>query len=238
MRGVIAVYRHRFDAARQHFEWSLERARRIGDARAELVAQSGNNFLALATGRARDVVAQADTVLELAERVGARRFQASLTVTVCLARATLGEEQGAYERLCALREAVRGNVENFWLPQCLGALALSAPTEAERRAFAEAGLRALNARSPVHARAGFYLPALEALLRDESFELALQCADSYATFVAQHPFAEAEFVIDRARALAMRGMNGTTPEVRVALSDLKRRAALAGLADPLLVLPV
>lgn len=232
MRGLTRFYANDLDGALDDGRSGVRLASMVGAARAEMVGRNTlSGFVLPAIGAWDEALAEAQTTLMLARRLGARRFEA----------ATLGQIGQALRALGRRREAVRA-VEQAWAvcretgtrfcgPWILSvmALALDDPDRA-RRMLAE-GEELLDGEALSHNHLQFRPNAIEVALAAGDWSEALRHADALERYVRPEPLPWASFMAARARALAAAAQHPGEPAVLASLRELRRVAETAGLRD-------
>jgi tetratricopeptide (TPR) repeat protein len=207
---------------------AIEAARRVGQARAELIAHHGR--LMSLTGlmrldEARTSVARARA---LAQQLGAMRFEAENIWFLATIERLAGNAAEATTRLHEALALSRKTSVGFFGAAILGSLALATADAAERAAALCEGEALLDAGSVSHNHFFFARDGIDAALAVGDLDRALRYAGRLRAYTAAEPLPWSDTVIERAEALvaAARGeANGA------ALLELKAKAQRSGQLD-------
>jgi class 3 adenylate cyclase/tetratricopeptide (TPR) repeat protein len=222
-RGALAVA-----------ETAIARAALAGHRRAEMIGHHAAFFCRHALMEFEAAARHAEAALNLAQQLGARRFE-----TEALAfRAELHRLAGRRaEALGGAEEAVRISRETgmaFLGPFALGALALASDDPAARRAALDEAEALLGTGAVSHNHLLFPRDAVEAYLEAEDWDGVERTAAELERYTRPEPLPFAAFYIARARALAACGRGQPDPaaldRVRGAGERLDLVVALPGIA--------
>jgi tetratricopeptide (TPR) repeat protein len=234
MLAHMATYLNDFPAALATSRAAVELAARVGDHRAEVVAQHAASRVLCMTGEFEPAKPHAERALTLAQRLGARRFEpVSLNEQAMILR---GEGRRA-EALDVLHRALAISREtgiSFVGPWLFGHLAVTTEEPAERRAALAEGEEVLRQGSVCHNHLWFYCYAMQAALDAGEYDDAEHYAAALEDYTRPEPFPWAEFFIAYGRALARRGRRGRGPAT---LRELRRLADEARRVGLRMVLP-
>jgi len=236
MRGWSLLYCLRLDEAEAALRAGTERAAQLANKRLQNVAHSGLLALHLTRGNPKAAEAECETVVELVRQFGGTRFEVMAYNYLAQARLQRGELGDTHQELLALRERAAGQAERFWLPALLAGLAATTNDERERVRRIEEALD-LCQHCPLPSRAPFYPLAIESALRDRNWPLLDRLTKSLEAFAAEHPFAWAQLVLDRAGLLRTRARDPDREGLEEEIATLNEQATSLGIGDPLLTIP-
>lgn len=203
-------------------------AQRIGDLRAELLAEL------VATEIARDgrdpapIEARLPRLFTLAERIGSRRFLSEALMFEASAHRLRGDEARARARLLASLAICRESGMGYLGPQVLAALALGEADARERTRLLAEGEALLHAGSIGHNHLCFYRDAIQVSLDDRRWDNAESYAVKLRAFGADAdgPIPWADLHADRGEVMAARGRGKADP---AALRRIHARLVDAGM---------
>jgi hypothetical protein len=202
-----------------------------GNDRAEMVARgscAGKFFFDM--GDLAGAREQCGRGLDLARRLGARRFEPINQVILAKVAAMEGERD---EAVAVAEQAVATTRETgvrFAGPMALGALALVTGDAAARRQALAEGEQILTSDCVGHNHLWFYRDAMEASLDSRDWTRARHFAEAAEAFIGDEPLPWLGLLVERARALAAAGENGLDDGVRAHLESVREEARDAGLA--------
>lgn len=226
MRGIMRYYQNDLAGAAEDCLAGAEAAATVGHQRAELLAHAAAAFILMEQGELAAAGAQADMAIAQAERLGARRFEASAWRHRGRILAAAGDPAAGLAALLRSYQIARDAGPGFAGPWALGGIAvLTADPEQRRWALAE-GERLLAEGSPFQNHFWFRRDAIEACLAGGDWAEAERHAGLLEAFTAAEPVAWTSFVIARGRALAAAGQGRADP---AELRRLEAEAARAGL---------
>ncbi|MFN0116505.1 MAG: hypothetical protein ACKVPY_17685, partial [Paracoccaceae bacterium] len=210
-------------------EAAVGAARRIGQARGEVVALHGAMWVRLIDGRVEGIAPFFERAQALAEGIGARRFMAENLAFLGEGRRIAGDLAGAR---AALEEALaisRQTGMGYIGAMILGYLALATPDEPERRAALIAEGEALvRAHSLPHNAMILYASAIECALEDGAPGEVRRLSEALRAAFAEEPIPFAEYVLTAA-ALRLRVGEGERGEgLRRALREAAARGREMG----------
>ena len=198
----------------------VEDAGRVGDLRSEILARDSEAVVCLYRAdypRARQT---AECALELARRLGARRFEAELTGLLGHALGELGETAAAAALLQKATTLALEVSPTYCGPWCLGALALFTADAGRARSLLKDGEALLAKGCVSHNYLEFYRLALEFNLKHANWDEARRLAAALADYTRGEPLAWAELVMRRANWLADRAAGADARELDERLAAL------------------
>jgi DNA-binding SARP family transcriptional activator len=203
MLGATRAYCGEIELGRADAEEARLAARRSGEARVEIVAGIVRGLLDEYDADFSAMLEVSGQSLELADKIGARRFEAEARSMVGVALLGLGETERALEELrTSARRCDDAGVASYCGATVLSALAFAASDPAERGAlFARA--EKLLARDCVGANYfEFYRYAIAASLREQDFDEAMRLAEQLEIFTRSEPLPWSDLLIAAARRKA------------------------------------
>jgi DNA-binding SARP family transcriptional activator/tetratricopeptide (TPR) repeat protein len=220
MVAITQVYCGEVLAAQANFEESLELARRIGDLRGELLVHLGwgaNLLLQMQTTASR---ARADRALELAQQLGARRFEAELWGLIAQLLLAEGERDTALSYASDGLKIARESGMSYCGPILLAVVARSTDNAAQRAAMLAEGETLLAAGCVSHSYLEFYNQAIEVSLQERMWPDVRRYATALESYTAAEPLPWAQLLISRARVLVDVGEGSTTAQTQATLAQL------------------
>jgi tetratricopeptide (TPR) repeat protein len=199
-------------------------AAEVGHLRAEINGRVASIFALFTMADLARLREQATLVLDLVQRLGARRFLQSCLLYLGKAALWEGDRAEAVRILRGDLEISRQIGITFHGPNILGALALAlaAPGEA-RRALAE-GEAIIRAGSVGHNPLRFYPDAIDVSLALGDWNEADRYVDALDQFTRPEPLPWSDFFVARGRAFAALGRGRRTAQIRRELQRLSREA--------------
>ncbi|MFQ5567508.1 MAG: hypothetical protein ACE5EU_14230, partial [Paracoccaceae bacterium] len=201
---------------------SIDAAQRVGDARAELIAHDMVFFAYRSRGDFARSRTHIESALEIARRLGARRFEAEIFSFSGQLDFLEGRRADAVKKartgLAITREIDTGM--RFMGPTLLGLLMLTTDDATERER-AEDEAEALLARGSVsHNHCYFRRFAIEACLIAGDYDRAEHHARTLEDYRAEEGLRLIEFTIARGLALARAGRGDRDPELAAEIDHL------------------
>ena len=205
-------------------------AAQTGEARTESVAHGVLCEIYFLRGQYSDMRVHGDFSLELARRIGARRFELNGIRHRGLHQFFHdGELDKALETLRGAYQMAMTTTPSFMGPWALGDMAIITETLEERGWALGEGERLLHLGAYSHNHFGFRSLAIDACLGQEDWDGALAQAAALEKYCAPEPVAWSDFFVRRGRALAIIGLNQHDDEMIAELRDLKKTAETSGL---------
>lgn len=227
MLATVRIYMNETEPALDDALRSAELAAQLGMHRPEIVSRLTAGWILTSMARFDDARFQIRSGLELAARIGARRFEPFLEETLARIEFYEGKGHEAADRAeSALHKLREVGAETFIGPWVMSTVALTTPDAARRHAvLAEAeGLLAKGCVGHNYFR--FYRNAMQACLNAGEHAEAARLADALEAYAAAEPTPWSDFHIARTRAMLdmARGRAGGD-----SLADITRRANAAAL---------
>jgi class 3 adenylate cyclase/tetratricopeptide (TPR) repeat protein len=203
MYAHAQLYMLQMDEARENVLAAIEQARAGKNIRAEMVARgscAGKIFFDC--GEYAEARRQSDLAIEIAGRIGNRRFEVVNMAIVAQIDMVDGDRARAME---TARQAVaisRKTGIRFAGPLAMGALALATDSEEERREVISEGMAVLDQGCVGHNYLWFYRNAMEALLVAGNNQGALSIAEAAEEYTSAQPLPWMELLVRRTRVLA------------------------------------
>ncbi len=233
MLAVTDLYCLELAQAAGHARAALEKAEAIGDLRGAMMAHLVACAIAPYRGEIECELEHAERALQLARRLGARRFEAETLANCGHARLGAGRRDEAVALLEEARALSRSVGERYIGPIIEGWMAL-ATEDRQRRQTALAHGEALLAEGCVsHCHIHFHEAAIDASLASGDYPAALRHADALETYTREEPLAWADFVIRRARALVRLADRGDAADALETLGALRAQALAVGMLGAL-----
>ncbi len=212
---------------------ALELSRRLSDARSELLTQLVTAWAMLMRGRIDVGDDYAQRSRQLAEQLGARRFQAEAMALQASCRLAQQQRSEADELVREALQLSRGTSMNYCGPVLLGVLAQTTTLAEERRQALREGEQLLAAGCVSHSYFEFYFHAIEVSLRDGRWSEADRYVDALAAYTQQEPLVWTEVLIRRGRCLADLGRGKFNYDIAQALQDLRQECNSLDLRLPI-----
>jgi len=229
MRAVTNMYSLRFKESLDDCDATLDLAKRIGQARGELIARSTFGWIYL--DKCEETIAEqhAQVGLEAVNVIGARRFIPLFNDVVARTRLLAGDRKGALELLQESWNVSQEASTAFAGPVVLGAIALATDDPRRRSEALGRGEAILREGCPSHNHFRFYRDAIEVSLRERLWDDAKYYASALESCFGTQSSAWSDFIIARGRALAEAGNERPSQEVRGRLRQLHDHALSVGM---------
>jgi hypothetical protein len=234
MVGHCLFYLNRFEDSLQSSREAIALARRVGHARAEMIAATAVKLLSFMLS-AEAALENADRVLELARQIGARRFEAEGMARHAGFLALQGQD-GRREALVLTQRAVDAARETglqFVGPDLLGQLAVLTEDDLLRRRSLAEGEELLGRGSVGHNHLRFYRHAIEASVNAGAWDDVERYADALDAYTRPEPLPWSDLWIAWGRALASHGSNPTKAAVIADVRQVLGEAQRVGLSPAL-----
>jgi hypothetical protein len=202
---MLALTRAVCGEARRGVEESAEiasEAARFGDPRSEVLARLIEAMVSLYRADFERVRLACDRGLALAQRLGARRFEAEL---MALQGHAIGELGGTADAQVLLQRASSLALEiarTYCAPWCLGVQALHTPNAERARELLAQGEALLAGGCVSHNHLEYRRVAIEFALRHGDFHEARRHAQALDDYTRDEPLAWSELIMRRGRFLA------------------------------------
>ncbi len=233
MLGFTRYFHNNIQSALEDGLMAIEAAVKVGHHRAELLGQLMGQYALVELGqldRAKDYFAKARA---LAQRLGARRFEAQNLTWMARALYAEGCRSEALELLDQALEISRETGLGFVGPRVLGTIALVTEDPERRRSALEEGESILRSGAVSHNHFWFYRDAMEVSLRMGDWGEVERYATALEDYTRPEPLPWCDFFIARGRALAAFGSGQRNPEILAELQRLRDEANRVGLKTAL-----
>ena len=201
---------------------AIEAAKRVGNARAELIAYDNVHFMYRARGEFALSRDYGDRALTIARRLGARRFEAEIMAFTGYVDYLEGKRadglQNARGGFAILQETEAGL--DFMGPSMLGLVMLTTDDPEERSRASEEAEALLAAGAVSHNHMYFRMFAIDACLDAADYDEAVRQASALADFCAEEGLGLIEFIAARGLALARAGKGEHSVELTAELDRL------------------
>ena len=209
------------------FEWGVAAATaatEVGHLRAEINGRVASIFALFTMNDFERLRDQATLVIDLVERLGARRFLQSCLLYLGKAALWDGDRSEAVRILREVLEISHQTGIRFHGPNIMGALALALTDPGEARQALAEGEAIIRAGSVSHNPLRFYPDAIDVSLALGDWDETDRYADTLDQFTRPEPLPWSDFFITRGRALAAVGRGGRTVQVWRELERLRDEA--------------
>jgi class 3 adenylate cyclase/tetratricopeptide (TPR) repeat protein len=218
MVGHCLFYLNRFEESLQISREAMALARRVGHARAEMIAATAVRMVSFML-TADAALANAERILELARQIGARRFEAEGMARHAAFLALQGRRSEALDLTRRAVDAARETGIQFVGPDLLGQLAVLTEDDSLRRRSLMEGEELLRRGSVGHNHLRFYRHAIEASLNAGAWDEAERYAVALEDYTRPEPLPWADFWTAWSRALAAHGRD---PKQASTIADVER----------------
>jgi tetratricopeptide (TPR) repeat protein len=228
MVGDSLVYDLKMDEALAEIAEARALAIRIGDRFCEMFALQSESYVHWASGRFQEAEAPTDAALDLARKLGARRYEAIL---LCVLAEVRSAQQRKQEAEAMLQDAYAIGAETgygFCGPIICSEFALLKGASAEGRGWIERGIEMLATARLAHNDIFFRKAAIDWGIGAGDWGLVSQMCEDLLALTEAEPLPYVEFYVDRARALEALDRN---PDDTQAVESLSRLSAQAAAAD-------
>jgi len=229
MRAVTHMYSLRFEESLDDCDATVDLAKRIGQARGELIARSTFGWIFLDKCEGAIAEQHAQKGLEAVNVIGARRFIPLFNDVVARTRLLAGDRKGALELLEESWNVSQEASTAFAGPVVLGAIALATDDPRRRSEALGRGEAILREGCPSHNHFRFYRDAIEVSLRERLWDDAKYYASALESCFGTQSSAWSDFIIARGRALAEAGNERPSQQVRARLRQLRDHALSVGM---------
>ena len=209
-------------------------AAEVGHLRAEINARVANVFVLCTMVDLSRLQAEIGLVLDLVQRLGARRFLQSSLPYVGKAALLEGNRSEAVRSLRETLEIGHQTGITFSGPSILAPLALALSDRSERREMLAQGEAIIRQGCVAHNQLRFYPDAIDVALELGAWDEAERYAAALEDFTRAEPLPWSAFFVARGRALAALGRGGVDESTK---PELERLAAEARRLDYRIALP-
>jgi class 3 adenylate cyclase/tetratricopeptide (TPR) repeat protein len=234
MLATVKIYMNQTERALSEALASANLAQRVGQSRAEIVSRLTAGWILVSMDDTRAAQWQVDRGLELAGKLGAKRFEPFLKETLARIRLQEGRTTEAAEIAEAALAQLRDlDAMSFIGPWLLSTVALTTPDPARRTEVLAEGEARLQAGSVGHNYFRFYCHAMEANANVGNWGEVRRHADLLAAYTADEPTPWSEFFIARANGMADaaegRDVSGRLSGLKAQAEAAELRTAVPGL---------
>lgn len=233
MRAAIHMYSLRFEQALDDCRSVIERAQKVSQPRAEVVARFTSCWVLLEQREFALAEEHVRSAQEAADRLGVRRFIAGFSEPLARLRLQAGDRAGAVELLERGWAMSQETGVTQLGPIILGALAVATTNPVRRREVLREGQEILDGGCVSHNYLWFYRCAIDLSLAERDWDAADAYADALETHFHAEPWPWSDFVIARGKALAEFGRRGPADRVVMRLRRLRDEAVRVGLRTDL-----
>jgi len=181
---------------------AAEAAARVGQPRAEMLGEGACAFACFELGDWDAALAHLANALRLAQRLGARRFEAQHREMEGRIFWQLGQRELGRQRLNESLAMCRSVGMQFTGPAVIGALARATEDPGEQRRLLDEGEALLRLGAVAHNHLWFYRDAIEAMIARGAWDEALRYATALRDYTREEPLPWCELLIARTHALA------------------------------------
>lgn len=229
MVGNCMVYFLEFDDALTQIGEARAAAIKIGDRFGEMFAGECEAFVLYAAGRFQEAEGPAETALELAVKLGARRYEAILQTILGRVRLAQQRPLEARELLDLAMSRAEETGLGFCGPLISAVQALICGPNDAGRAWIARGEALLPQGTLVHNHVFFRTAAIDWAIKAGDWVMVERLARALSEYVAAEPNEYAEFFVGRARALAALERNPDDLQAAETMHRLAARARTVGL---------
>jgi class 3 adenylate cyclase/tetratricopeptide (TPR) repeat protein len=228
MVGDCLVYGLKIDEALREIAQARTLAVQIGDRFCQMFALQSESYVHTASGRLREAEAPTHAALEMARKLGARRYEALLLCGLAEVRAAQGQGE---EAISMLEEAFAIGTEvghGFCGPIVCGGFARLSQSLAEGLGWVERGLEMLVNARLAHNDIFFRKAVIDWAIGAGEWPLVDRMCHDLKALTEAEPLPYVDFLVDRAQALQALQRNR---EDQQALETLARLSAEAAALD-------
>jgi class 3 adenylate cyclase/tetratricopeptide (TPR) repeat protein len=228
MTGFSRAFCGDLAGAREEALETIRMAGRVGHQRAELMAEMVMYFVTYETGEWDASQGHIDRARILAQRLGARRFEAQTLLVLSYILREEGRRADALERLQEALVISRETGVGFAGPRVLSAIALTTDDPAQRSRSLSEALALLGNGSLAHNHFFVRRDAMEIALGEGDGSAVEQHAAALAAFAAAESNGWVEFFAARGRALADHAGGRRDAAIRTELDRLRTEGLRLG----------
>jgi len=208
---------------------AAEAAARVGQPRAEMLGKGMCMFACFELGDWEGARTHSKDAHRLAQRLGAKRFEAQFLELEGRTLNALGRRDESLQRLTEAVALCRAAGNQFTHPAAIGALALATDDAVEQRRLLDEGEALLGLGAVAHNHLWFYRDALEATIARGLWDDVLRYAAALENYTRAEPLPWSDLFIARARALAAWGGGTQDAKAKKALEDVREALDAVGL---------
>ena len=228
MIGDCMSFELDFDGGLRQIAAARAAAIRIGDRFAEMFAGESESYVLLSAGRIREAEGPTETALDLAAKLGARRYEAFLRMVLASVRLGQNRAHEARQLLDTAMLVAEATGLGFCGPLICGAQALARGSGADGRAWIDRGEALLQHAGLVHNHVFFRKAAMEWAISAGDWPMVERMAQALVAYTAAEPLPYVDFMVSHVRALAALARN---PQDLQAAATMERLAATARAVD-------
>jgi tetratricopeptide (TPR) repeat protein len=229
MRATADMYCLRFGPALEDCEATNVLVASAGQARGEMMSRNISGWIFWDRHEFVQAEQHARRGLEVAGRLGARRFVPLFNGMIARIRLDTGDRAGALELLQSSWAISRETGATFVGPCVLGVMALAAIDAGRRREALREGQAILDRGCVSHNYFWFYRDAIEVSLEEADWNAAEAYALALESYFRAEPAPWPDFIVERGRALAEFGRHGPREPVVARLQRLRDEARRMGM---------
>lgn len=225
MVGDSLLYDLKMEEALAEIEEARALATRIGDRFCEMFALQSESYVHWASGRLPEAEAPTHAALDLARKLGARRYEAIL---LCVLAEVRNAQQRKEEAEAMLQEAYAIGAETgygFCGPIICSEFALLKGASTEGRGWIERGIEMLATARLAHNDIFFRKAAIDWGIGAGDWGLVHQMCEDLLALTEAEPLPYVEFYVDRARTLQALDRNPDDTQANEMLTRLSTQAA-------------
>jgi class 3 adenylate cyclase/tetratricopeptide (TPR) repeat protein len=228
MRATTHMYFLRFEQALEDCRSLIDLVRTAGLARGEIMSRNISSWIFWDRHEFVQAEHEARRGLEVADRLGARRFVPLFNGIIARIRLDAGDRAAAMELIQSSWEISRETGPAFVGPCVLGVMALASADADRRREALREGQAILDRGCVSHNYFWFYRCAIEVSLAESDWDAADAYALALETYFRAEPAGWSDFIIGWGRALAEFGRRGAREPV-ARLQHLRDEARRQGM---------
>jgi class 3 adenylate cyclase/tetratricopeptide (TPR) repeat protein len=224
MMGNCRAYLAEFDAGVADMRAARAIAAKVGDRHGEMLSLESEGLLLVLCDRVHEAVPVLECGLALAEAIGARRYQATLLSALAEAEKALGRPEHALAHVEQALALSRATDMRFCGPMIL-AVKAALQSDGNQREACRNEAEALLARTCVgHNAIAYHRCGIEDTLARGEWARARGHAEALKDYTRAEPLPYTDFLIARARALAVLGEDPGSRSARAEVDGLRREA--------------
>lgn len=221
MLGITQAYCGDVRAGSETIREALGLARHANDLRGEMLVHLTMASMLLMRGQSDDACELAQLSLNLAQQLGARRFQAESLGIIASIMMIRGERDAAASLIAEGLELGRATGMSYCGPSLLSVFARITSDAQQRAKALEEGEALLAAGCVSHSYFEFYSNAIEVGLQQGQWTKARHYADALAAYTREEPLEWTQLLIQRGNVLADVGEGKLTRETAPLLQRLR-----------------
>ena len=229
MHALGRMYANDLSGARDESQRATDAAAKVGHQRAEINNRAILGYILLDLGELADAKAHFEASLDIARRLGARRFEAVALVYLGIIEALQGERFKGESLIQEAAAASRESGITFSGPWVLGALAyVTEDHKARAEALAEGDSLLRQHDCVSHNYFRFYRYGVEACLNIGGWDTVERYAQALEDYTRPEPLPWTDFFIARARVLVAYGRGKRDDATMAEITRLRDEAKRVG----------